>query len=77
MYPMCIDVLNVYLLFWFLPHQEIASVMVQTFEDLMASGDVDNGMYALFFCLRFQLFGGSNLFILSQSYAKSLTQMVI
>ena len=69
-------VLHGYLLFWFLPHQKIAEVMVEIYEAAMAAGDVDKGMYTLCFNLRFQLFGGSNLSLLSQTYAKALAQMV-
>lgn len=70
------DVLYNYLLFWFLPHQELARKLVEIYEVEMTAGVVDNGMYAMNGILQAQLFGGSNLSLLSQSYVKAVAQMV-
>ena len=36
-----------FLLFWFIPHREVASILLDTCEAGMRVGDVDNAMYAL------------------------------
>ena len=65
-----------FLLFWFIPHREVAGILLDTYEAGMRVGDVDTAMYALCLSMRFSLFAGVNLSLLSKSYEKSLTQMV-
>jgi len=65
-----------FLLFWFIPHQKVANVLIDTYEAGMSVGDVDGAMYALCVSMRFSFFGGVNLSLLSQSYVKALKQMV-
>jgi len=69
-------VLYGFLLFWFIPHQEAANALFSTYEAGMRSGDVCNAMYALTVSMRFSLFGGMNLSLLSQAYSKHLKQIV-
>ena len=65
-----------YLFFWFLSHQEVASKLFDAYEAGMRVGDVDTAMYAFQNSMRFSFFGGTNLSILSQSYATAFKQMV-
>ena len=65
-----------YLQFWFVPHQEISTLLFETYEAGMRIGDVDNAIASLTLSLRFSLFGGMNLSLLSQSYFKHLKQIV-
>jgi len=64
-----------FLLFWFIPHQEVANLLFETYEAGMRIGDVDNAMLALTLSMRFSLFGGMNLPLLSQAYGKHLKQI--
>jgi hypothetical protein len=65
-----------YLLFWFISHQDIAKKLVKTYEAGMRVGDVDNAVGALTVSLRFSLFGGMHLSLLSQAYGKHLRHIV-
>merc|ERR1712194_488521 len=61
-----------YLLFWFIPHHDVAKRLFSTYEAGMRVGDVDNAVCALTISLRFSLFGGMHLALLSQAYGKHL-----
>jgi len=68
-------VLYGFVLFWFAPHHQVADLLFSTYEAGMRIGDVDNAMYALTLNMRFCLFGGTNLSLLSQAYGKHLKQI--
>ena len=65
-----------FLLFWFIPHREVANLLFDAYEAGMRIGDVDAAISALALSLRFSFFGGMNLSLLSQAYEKHLKHMV-
>mmetsp|Transcript_20337 Transcript_20337/g.34956 ORF Transcript_20337/g.34956 Transcript_20337/m.34956 type:complete len:434 (+) Transcript_20337:2-1303(+) len=68
-------VLYGYLLFLFMPHREVASILMEAYETGMMVGDVDNAMHCLFLSMRLSFMGGCKLSVLSKSYAYSLRKM--